>query len=283
MSDAGGRPKWRTYVPAALLFLAALAIWEVWVVARDVPTYLLPRVSEIGTELREQGWSLFGHLRWTMLEAFLGFLVGSTAAFVTAVVFVHSRTIEGALFPWAIVLQTVPIVAIAPLLTIWFGFTLVPKVVIAAIICFFPVLVNTTRGLRSISAQALELMSVLSARKASIFWRLRLPSSLPYIFAGLRIASTLAVIGAIVAEFTGADRGIGYVIIQASYRLDTKRLFAGLVLSSAGGIVFFHPHRSARTPNRPLARRPPPRILTLTLRTRKSVKNSTAQILPHRQ
>ena len=137
-------------------------------------------------------------------------------------------------------LQTIPIVAIAPLLTIWFGFTLVPKVVIAAIICFFPVLVNTSRGLRSISAQALELMSVLSARKISVFWRLRVPSSLPYVFAGLRIASTLAVIGAIVAEFTGADRGIGFVIIQASYRLDTTRLFAGLVLSSAGGIVFFN-------------------------------------------
>jgi len=238
-ADPRRRSKWRTYVPAILLFLAALGIWELWVVARDVPTYLLPRVSEIGTELGEQGWSLFRHLRWTMLEAVLGFLVGSTAAFVAAVIFVHVRAVEGALFPWAIVLQTIPIVAIAPLLTIWFGFTLVPKVAIAAIICFFPVLVNTSRGLRSISPQALELMNVLSARKTAVFWRLRVPSSLPYVFAGLRIASTLAVIGAIVAEFTGSDRGIGFVIIQASYRLDTKRLFAGLVLSSAGGIVFF--------------------------------------------
>ena len=234
------RSKWKIYAPAALLFLAALGIWELWVVARDVPAYLLPSVSDIGAELGEQGWSLFAHLRWTMLEAVLGFLVGSSAAFVAAVVFVHVRSVEGALFPWAIVLQTIPIVAIAPLLTIWFGFTLVPKVVIAAIICFFPVLVNTARGLRSISPQALELMSVLSARKSAVFWRLRVPSSLPYVFAGLRIACTLAVIGSIVAEFTGSDRGIGFVIIQASYRLDTKRLFAGLVLSSAGGIVFFN-------------------------------------------
>lgn len=234
------RSKWRIYAPAALLFLAALGTWELWVVARDVPAYLLPSVSDIGAELGEHGWSLFAHLRWTMLEAVLGFLVGSSAAFVAAVVFVHVRSVEGALFPWAIVLQTIPIVAIAPLLTIWFGFTLVPKVVIAAIICFFPVLVNTARGLRSISPQALELMSVLSARKSAVFWRLRVPSSLPYVFAGLRIACTLAVIGSIVAEFTGSDRGIGFVIIQASYRLDTKRLFAGLVLSSAGGIVFFN-------------------------------------------
>ena len=137
-------------------------------------------------------------------------------------------------------LQTVPIVAIAPLLTIWFGFTLVPKVVIAAIICFFPVLVNTTRGLRSVSGQALELMNVLSARKRQIFWRLRVPSSLPYVFAGLRVAATLSVIGAIVAEFTGSNRGIGYVIVQASYRIDTKLMFAGIALSSLGGIVFFN-------------------------------------------
>ena len=244
MTGSGAGPKrrsrWRTYLPAALLFLAALGVWELWVVARDVPAYLLPSVSDIGAEMGEQASSLFGHLRWTMLEAVLGFLLGSSAAFVAAVVFVHVRAVEGALFPWAIVLQTVPVIAIAPLLTIWFGFTLVPKVVIAAVICFFPVLVNTTRGLRSISPQALELMSVLSARKSAVFWRLRVPSSLPYVFAGFRIASTLAVIGAIVAEFTGSDRGIGFVIIQASYRLDTRRLFAGLAFSSAGGIVFFN-------------------------------------------
>lgn len=239
MNSASRRSKWRVYFPAALLFVAGLGIWEIWVVLADVPGYILPRVSEIGTELSEQGWSLLGHLRWTMLEALLGFLVGAGAAFGAAVVFVHFRAVEGALLPWAIVLQTIPIVAIAPLLTIWFGFTLVPKVVIAAIICFFPVLVNTARGLRSISPQALELMSVLSASKTAVFWRLRLPSSLPFIFSGLRIATTLSVIGAIVAEFTGADRGIGFVIIQASYRLDTERLFAGLVLSSAGGIAFF--------------------------------------------
>lgn len=239
MTSRAGRSRWRTYVPACLLFVAGLVIWELWVRVGDVPKYILPSVSNIGIELSEQGWSLLGHLRWTMLEASLGFLVGSAAAFLAAVTFVHFRFVEGALLPWAIVLQTIPIVAIAPLLTIWFGFTLVPKVVIAAIICFFPVLVNTTRGLRSISPQALELMSVLTAGRVSVFWRLRLPSSLPYVFSGLRIASTLSVIGAIVAEFTGADRGIGYVIIQASYRLDTERLFAGLVLSSAGGIAFF--------------------------------------------
>ena len=234
-----GKARWRTFVPAALLFLVALVVWQIVVVVMDVPTYIVPSPTEIGAELIAEGPALTVDLGWTMLEAVLGFLVGSSVAFLAAVVFIHVPIAERAAFPWAIVLQTVPIVAIAPLLTIWFGFTLVPKVVIAAIICFFPVLVNTTRGLRSVSGQALELMNVLSARKSAIFWRLRVPSSLPYVFAGLRVAATLSVIGAIVAEFTGSNRGIGYVIVQASYRIDTKLMFAGIALSSLGGIVFF--------------------------------------------
>ncbi len=235
-----GKARWRTFVPAALLFLVALVVWQIVVVVMDVPTYIVPSPTEIGAELIAEGPALTVDLGWTMLEAVLGFLVGSSVAFLAAVVFIHVPIAERAAFPWAIVLQTVPIVAIAPLLTIWFGFTLVPKVVIAAIICFFPVLVNTTRGLRSVSGQALELMNVLSARKSAIFWRLRVPSSLPYVFAGLRVAATLSVIGAIVAEFTGSNRGIGYVIVQASYRIDTKLMFAGIALSSLGGIVFFN-------------------------------------------
>lgn len=232
--------RWRELVPAALLFLTALVVWQTLVVVMDVPAYIVPAPTEIGAELIAEGPSLASDLGWTMLEAVLGFLLGSTVAFLTAVVFIHVPAVERAAFPWAIALQTIPIVAIAPLLTIWFGFTLVPKVVIAAIICFFPVLVNTTRGLRSVSSQALELMSVLSASKMSIFWRLRLPSSLPFVFAGLRVAATLAVVGAIVAEFTGADRGIGFVIVQASYRIDTRLLFAAIAMSSLGGIAFFN-------------------------------------------
>jgi NitT/TauT family transport system permease protein len=222
-----------------LLFMTVLLVWQLAVVVLEVPAYIIPSPTEIGAELVVEGPDLAADLGWTMLEAVLGFLVGSSIAIVTAIVFVHVPIVERAAFPWAIVLQTVPIIAIAPLLTIWFGFTLVPKVAISAIICFFPVLVNTTRGLRSVSAEAFELMSVLSASKRQILWRLRVPSSLPYVFAGLRIAATLSVIGAIVAEFTGSDRGIGYVIVQASYRLDTRLMFAAIVLSCLGGILFF--------------------------------------------
>lgn len=229
----------RTLLPAALLFMAVLLLWQLAVVLLDVPAYIVPSPTEIVGELMVEGPELVEDLGWTMLEAILGFLLGSSIAIITAVAFVHVPIVERAAFPWAIALQTVPIIAIAPLLTIWFGFGLVPKVAIAAIICFFPVLVNTTRGLRAISGEAFELMTVLSASKRQILWRLRIPSSLPFVFAGLRVAATLSVIGAIVAEFTGSDRGIGYVIVQASYRLDTRLMFAAIVLSCLGGILFF--------------------------------------------
>lgn len=230
----------RNAVPAGLLALLVVALWQLAIVEFDVPRYILPSPADIVNELVERWASLGADLGWTMLEAFLGFLVGSGLAFLAAVVFVHVPLVERAAFPWAVVLQTVPIIAIAPLLTIWFGFSLTPKIIIAAIICFFPVLVNATRGLRAVSPQAMELMQILSASKAAVFWRLRLPTSIPYLFAGLRVAATLSVIGSIVAEFTGADRGIGHVIVSAAYRIDTPLMFAAITLSSIGGILFFN-------------------------------------------
>ncbi len=230
----------REWLPALTVFLAILVTWQLVDMLFDVPHYILPSPQDIVLEIGERYQDLLRQLAWTMLEAFLGFLLGSSLAFLTAVIFVHVRVIERSMYPWAIVMQTVPIVAIAPLLTIWLGFGLTPKVAISAIICFFPMLVNSIRGLRSVSPQAMELMHILSASEYDIFFRLRLPSSLPYVFAGLKVASTLAVIGAIVAEFTGADRGIGYVVVAASYRIDTRLMFAGIAFSSAAGILFFY-------------------------------------------
>jgi NitT/TauT family transport system permease protein len=231
--------RFREWLPALSVFIGLIVAWQLIDTLFDVPAYILPSPAEILREMREEYASLMRHLGWTMLEAVLGFLLGSALAFLAAVLFVHVRTLERSLYPWAIVLQTVPIVAIAPLLTIWLGFGVAPKMTIAAIVCFFPMLVNSIRGLRSVSPQALELMRILSASGWDVFSRLRLPSSLPYVFSGLKVASTLSVIGAIVAEFTGADRGIGYVVQSASYRLDTRLLFAGITFSSLAGILFF--------------------------------------------
>ena len=228
------------WLPALVVFVATILLWQALDILLKIPPYILPSPTEILLEIRERYLSLLAELGWTMVEAFLGFLLGSGLAFLTAIIFVHVRLVERSIYPWAIVLQTVPIVAIAPLLTIWMGFGLTPKIAISAIICFFPMLVNSVRGLRSISPQALELMRILSASKADIFFKLRLPSSLPFVFSGLKVSSTLAVIGAIVAEFTGADRGIGYVVVAASYRIDTRLMFAAIAYSSMAGILFFY-------------------------------------------
>lgn len=229
----------QTWLPPLLLFAFGLALWQGAVIVFHMPLYVLPTPSAIGEVMWAKGPELVRHVNWTMIEAVGGFMLGSTVAFGLAVGFVHVRLLERTTYPWAIIIETIPIIAIAPLLTIWFGFGVAPKVIIAAIVCFFPMLVNATRGLRAISPQALELMRILSASRWQIFTRLRLPSALPYLFAGLKVASTLSVIGAIVGEFTGADRGIGYIVVSAGYRMDTRLLFAGIAFSSAAGVLFF--------------------------------------------
>jgi NitT/TauT family transport system permease protein len=157
-----------------------------------------------------------------------------------AVAFVHSRSLELGVYPYAIALKTVPIVAIAPLLVVWCGNGILPKVIVSAIISFFPVVVNTTKGLRSVDTEAFDLFDSMSASRGQVFWKLRVPSALPYLFAALKISCTLAVIGAIVGEFSGADKGLGFFILISSYRLETVDMFVGILVSSLLGILFFY-------------------------------------------
>jgi NitT/TauT family transport system permease protein len=222
-----------------VVFIVLLLLWEIAVNLFAIPHYLLPSPGDIIAEIRTEWGDLLVDLGWTMLEAVGGFLIGSGLAFISAILFVHFRLIERSLYPWAVVLQTLPIVAVAPLFSMWLGYGVSHKIAIATLVSYFPVLVNATRGLRAVSPQALELMQILSASKADVFFRLRLPSSWPYVFTGLKISSTLAVIGAIVAEFTGASAGIGYVVYISAYRLDTRMIFAGITFSSIAGIIFF--------------------------------------------
>ncbi len=234
-----GRRLAARWLPALVLFLESLGLWQVLVDAMNVRRYVLPSPADIGGVIAEDWARLLRHVGWTMVEAVGGFALGSAAAFVAAVMFVHVRMVERAMYPWAIILQTVPVIAIAPLLTIWLGFGIAPKVVIAAIVCFFPVLVNTTRGLRAASPETMELMQILSASRWQVFRRVRVITALPFLMAALKIAATLSVIGAIVGEFTGADRGIGYVVVSAGYRLDAPELFAGIAFSCLAAVLFF--------------------------------------------
>ncbi|MEK1852559.1 MAG: ABC transporter permease, partial [Phyllobacterium sp.] len=156
-----------------------------------------------------------------------------------AVVFVHSRVLQAAYFPVVLFFNTIPILALSPIIILIFGLGMTPKIVIAAVICFFPTLVNMIRGLDSASSNEHELFHVLSATRWETFWRLRFPRSLPMLFASLRIASATAVIGAIVGEWIGSDKGLGALIIQATFNYQSDRLYAAIVLSSALSIILF--------------------------------------------
>jgi NitT/TauT family transport system permease protein len=169
----------------------------------------------------------------------LGFLLGSAVAYLAAMSFVHRPPIERAFYPLAIAMKAVPVVAVSPLLIVWCGNGLLSKVVMAALICFFPVLVNMVTGLKQIDSDAYDLFRLLSATRLQTSLHLRIPASLPYLFSSLKVASSLAVVGAIVAEFAGADKGLGYAIMVASYRLETAQMFAAIFYLSALGLFFF--------------------------------------------
>lgn len=232
--------KGRKNLPAIILFFTIIIIWEVLIIILETPTYILPKPSEIFVTLQEEFNYLLYNLGITMLAAISGLLLGSFLAFFAAITFMYSEILERAIYPWAIIVRSIPVVAIAPLLTIWLGYGMAPKITIAAIICFFPILVNTTKGLKSTDQQAIELMQLLGASKKEILLKLRLPNSLPYIFAAYKISGTVAVVGAIVAEFTGSDAGIGAVIISAGYRMDSTMLFASIVVAAIASILMFY-------------------------------------------
>jgi len=223
---------------ATPLAFAALVVagWEISVRALRTPAYLVPRPSSLPSSLPPDIWS---HLWVTAQEACLGFAIANAVAFAIAVACAQSRILERGLYPIAIALKTTPLVAVAPLLILWFGTGLPSKIVAAGLISFFPMLVNTIKGLGSVDADQRELFSALRANRWHVFRRLQLPTALPYVFAALKISTSLAVVGAIVGEFVGANVGLGFLILQASYHLDSAQLFVSIVFAALLGFTMF--------------------------------------------
>ncbi|BAB54427.1 ABC transporter permease [Mesorhizobium japonicum] len=220
---------------AASLLLA----WQYLLPLLGVPAYIVPTPTAISGVFQRNFALLMDNLRPTLIEALAGFVIGNLAAVLLAVLFVHNRILQATYFPIVLFFNTIPILALSPIIILIFGLGMTPKIVIAAVICFFPTLVNMIRGLDSASDNEHELFRVLSATRAEIFWSLRLPRALPMLFSSLRIASATAVIGAIVGEWIGSDKGLGALIIQASFNYQSDRLYAAIVLSSCLSIVLF--------------------------------------------
>lgn len=226
----------------ALPVLGAASIlltWQFLLPLLGVPAYIVPTPTAISGVFQKNFALLMDNLRPTLIEALAGFVIGNLAAVLLAVLFVHNRILQAAYFPIVLFFNTIPILALSPIIILIFGLGMTPKIVIAAVICFFPTLVNMIRGLDSASDNEHELFRVLSATRSEIFWSLRLPRALPMLFSSLRIASATAVIGAIVGEWIGSDKGLGALIIQASFNYQSDRLYAAIVLSSCLSIVLF--------------------------------------------
>jgi NitT/TauT family transport system permease protein len=175
----------------------------------------------------------------TLYETFVGFILAVIVGVVAAALIVVIPGLRDIVMPLLIIAQIVPKVAIAPILLIWFGYGLLPKVVIAFLVAFFPVVVNTAAGLAAVEKELLDLGHSLEASRWQIFWKFRIPSALPDLFSGMKIAITLAVIGAVIGEFVGGNRGLGYLIIIANQELDTPLAFAALFILSAAGILLY--------------------------------------------
>lgn len=216
-----------------------LLLWQFAVPALGVPTFIVPTPAAVAVKFLGEWRFLLANALPTMLESVLGFLFGNGVAIVLAVVFVHSRAVQATYFPVILFFNTIPVLALAPIIILIFGLGMLPKVIIAAVICFFPTLVNMVRGLTLATPNELELMHVLSASRAEVFWRLRAPRSLPLLFASLKIASTTSVIGAVVGEWIGSNQGLGALIIQSTFNYQSDRLFASVFLASSMALVFF--------------------------------------------
>ena len=216
-----------------------LLAWQFLLPLAGVPAYIVPTPTAIANVFQRQWPLLMSNMTPTVIEALAGFVIGNTAAVLMAIAFVHSRFLQAAYFPVVLFFNTIPILALSPVIILIFGLGMTPKIVIAAIICFFPTLVNMIRGLDSASTSEHELFRVLSSSKWEVFWRLRFPRALPMLFSSLRIASATAVIGAIVGEWIGSDKGLGALIIQATFNYQSDRLYAAIVLSSTLSIAMF--------------------------------------------
>jgi NitT/TauT family transport system permease protein len=226
------RQRWRRRAMPVVGVFVLLFTWWAIVAGLGVRTFIAPSPFLVLETLYAKRAVLLDNMIPTAIEALGGFLIGSFVAIVGATIFVHNKTLHEIFFPVALMLNAIPIVAKAPVLVLIMGNGVEPKIAIAALVCFFPTLVNMVRGLDAANPQAIELMRVLSASKTEVFFKLRLFSSLPYLFSALRISASLCVIGAVVGEWIGATRGIGALIIQATYNFDSALLYSAIVMSA---------------------------------------------------
>ncbi|WP_018931888.1 ABC transporter permease [Gracilibacillus lacisalsi] len=232
-----------SWVPPLIAFLIVMLAWQFGTAMLQIPPYILPKPTDVFMATVDNWSRLWDSASTTILESVIGFFFSVVIGVSGAIIMASSKILERSLYPYAILLQTIPIVAIAPIIVIWFGSGMNAIVIIAFTIGFFPMLSNTLIGLNATDRGMLDLLSLYQASKWQIMWKIRIPAALPYIIAGLKISCTLAIIGAIVGEYIagigGGDGGLGYAITVASTTMEIPYLFACGIAASILGIVFF--------------------------------------------
>lgn len=228
----------RGYLPPLGVILFLLALWELIAHLLGMP-YILPSPSTILLRMVADWELLLRHAVVTLEEVSLGFVIALFLGIATALLIFHSRTFQRALYPLIIATQNVPVFAIAPILVLWLGYGLMSKVAVAALIIFFPLVVNTVDGLRSTDKDTTDLFKILEASPLQVLLKLHLPSALPFIFSGCKIGVTLSVVGAVIGEWVGAKAGLGFLMIRANAMLKIDLVFAAIVWLSILGIALF--------------------------------------------
>jgi NitT/TauT family transport system permease protein len=222
----------------AVAFVVVIFLWELGIRAFAVPIYLAPAPSDIAPAIAEYSGPLVDGSLTTIQEVIVGFVIAVVVAIPMAYVLATSRVLEQALYPIIVFFQLIPKIAVAPLLLIWFGFGMSSKVVLVAVVCFFPLLVDSLTGFKAVDPRLLYLTKSMGANPVQTLWYVRLPAAMPFIFSGLKIAAVFATTAAIVGEMIGANSGLGYLLLRGSGNLNTPLVFAALAAMAFIGIVF---------------------------------------------
>jgi NitT/TauT family transport system permease protein len=238
--DVDGESPLRALLGSTLTFVLILVVWEALARWFAIRSWILPAPLEIAYAMWDWRLELAWHSLTTLYETLIGFGLAIAISVPLAVLVVYSPMLQNTIYPILVVLQSVPKVAIAPLLALWIGFGILPKVIVVFLVCFFPIIVATATGLSAVPAPLMELIRSLSASKLQTFIKIRFPTALPHIFVGLKIAVTFAVIGAVIGEFVGSESGLGYLILVASSQSRTPLAFGALVVLTVMSIALYY-------------------------------------------
>jgi NitT/TauT family transport system permease protein len=227
------------YAIAVISHLLLVAAWHFFVVLGDVPKIVMPSPWETAKALLVPNYRWMENITVTATEIFGGYALAVVSGVVLAMLFSWSRLLEMWLMPLLVSLNMIPKVALGPLILVWFSYGIGPNILIAFSICFFPIVLTTARGLREVEPELLDLVRTLRGSRWQVFTKIQLPGALPYIFAGMKVAAVLAVAGAIVGEFLGSERGLGYLMLQVQVTLDTPAMFMAVILITLIGVALY--------------------------------------------